>query len=384
MAVQVRPGPAGNRRLISIPVFRIPLAPAGPVCERAPLRSCDPAREAVAESLTVDAGSIRSWTVLARGHPAPRGAPAAARRSTCPSRGGRCSPGSPLGPARAPASDRLDHAHRGRDRRARSAGFPSGRSTPRSTGEPSSTSSSPVRGGRAAVARVALADERPTSCSSCAGRGAAAARARVGGAAERAPHRPRRAPRRSPFDQRRPAASSLGADRRYTGPDCPPEMLDHGGIPQGDYAPVAVAALERRLGRVDARPTAPGTELRPRRARCDLAARAPPGRCACTSSPTRRPPPACARYLRLTGLPGAAARVGLRALEEPRRLRAPGDVEEDLEGYRGHGIPLDAIVLDSPWETQYNTWRFNPHQFPDPRGHDRAAAGRRACGPSSG
>src|SRR4029450_453780 len=25
---------------------------------------------------------------------------------------------------------------------------------------------------------------------------------------------------------------------------------------------------------------------------------------------------------------------------------------------------LDAIVIDSPWETQYNTWRFNPHQFP--------------------
>ncbi|HEY2005927.1 MAG TPA: hypothetical protein VGG87_05725, partial [Solirubrobacteraceae bacterium] len=30
----------------------------------------------------------------------------------------------------------------------------------------------------------------------------------------------------------------LGADRRYTGPDCPPEMLDVGGIPQGDCAPM--------------------------------------------------------------------------------------------------------------------------------------------------
>jgi hypothetical protein len=29
----------------------------------------------------------------------------------------------------------------------------------------------------------------------------------------------------------------LGADRRYTGPDCPGEMLELGGIPQGDYAP---------------------------------------------------------------------------------------------------------------------------------------------------
>ena len=33
-----------------------------------------------------------------------------------------------------------------------------------------------------------------------------------------------------------------------------------------------------------------------------------------------------------------------------------------------HGIPLDAIVLDSPWATQYNTWEFNPHQFPDAAG----------------
>src|SRR5262249_58003546 len=30
----------------------------------------------------------------------------------------------------------------------------------------------------------------------------------------------------------------LGADRRYTGPDCPPEFLENGGIPPGDYAPV--------------------------------------------------------------------------------------------------------------------------------------------------
>ena len=30
----------------------------------------------------------------------------------------------------------------------------------------------------------------------------------------------------------------LGADRRYTGPDCPPDMLEAGGVPMGDYVPV--------------------------------------------------------------------------------------------------------------------------------------------------
>ena len=39
------------------------------------------------------------------------------------------------------------------------------------------------------------------------------------------------------FDQAGRAVQ-LGADRRYTGPDCPAELLAAGGIPQGDYAPV--------------------------------------------------------------------------------------------------------------------------------------------------
>jgi alpha-glucosidase (family GH31 glycosyl hydrolase) len=44
------------------------------------------------------------------------------------------------------------------------------------------------------------------------------------------------------------------------------------------------------------------------------------------------------------------------------------DVLDDYEGFRRHDIPLDAVVIDSPWATQYNTWRFNPHQFPDAHG----------------
>src|SRR5919197_846528 len=36
-------------------------------------------------------------------------------------------------------------------------------------------------------------------------------------------------------------AVQLGADRAYTGPDCPPDLLELGGIPQGDYAPAPFA-----------------------------------------------------------------------------------------------------------------------------------------------
>ena len=40
-------------------------------------------------------------------------------------------------------------------------------------------------------------------------------------------------------------------------------------------------------------------------------------------------------------------------------------VLDDFHGYRNARIPLDAVVIDSPWATQYNSWEFNPHQFPD-------------------
>ena len=40
----------------------------------------------------------------------------------------------------------------------------------------------------------------------------------------------------------------LGADRRYTGPDCPPEMLAEGGIPQGDCAPMPWLLSSRGYG----------------------------------------------------------------------------------------------------------------------------------------
>jgi alpha-glucosidase (family GH31 glycosyl hydrolase) len=44
------------------------------------------------------------------------------------------------------------------------------------------------------------------------------------------------------------------------------------------------------------------------------------------------------------------------------------DVADDYEGMRRHDIPLDAVVIDSPWATQYNTWEFNPYQFPNAAG----------------
>lgn len=36
-----------------------------------------------------------------------------------------------------------------------------------------------------------------------------------------------------------------------------------------------------------------------------------------------------------------------------------------VDGFRDRGIPVGAVVLDSPWETNYNTFEPNPSRYPD-------------------
>src|SRR5204862_2453532 len=71
------------------------------------------------------------------------------------------------------------------------------------------------------------------------------------------------------------------------------------------------------------------------------------------------------RFLALTGLPPVLPEWGYGFWKSRDVYEHQDDVLEDSDGFRAHQIPLDAIVLDSPWETQYNTWVPNPHQFPD-------------------
>ena len=232
----------------------------------------------------------------------------------------------------------------------------------------------PARGARRRerrrAARGDLALGRPTAAAASRSTRRRRAALRVGAElaarARRAPQRARRAPRPR-FDQRgpprrarrrpplhrprlparacsRPAASRRATTRRCRG--CSPRAAGRPGLEtdgagrEFDLGGDAVASRSRAA----AGPAAPAPLLRP------------------------DPRGAAAPLLRLTGLPGAAARVGLRALEEPRRLRAPATTSSTTGGLPRNDLPLDAIVIDSPWETQYNTWEFNPHQFPDAAG----------------
>jgi len=168
------------------------------------------------------------------------------------------------------------------------------------------------------------------------------------------------------FDQRGRRVQ-LGADRRYTGPDCPEEMLDQGGIPQGDYAPVPW--LLSSAGWAAWLETAgPGAEFDLGGDEASISARAAAGpfRLHLFTSPT--PAANLRALLRETGMPALMPEWAYGHWKSRDVYEHQDDVEDDWRGYRESELPLDAIVIDSPWETQYNTWRFNPHQFPNAPG----------------
>lgn len=159
----------------------------------------------------------------------------------------------------------------------------------------------------------------------------------------------------------------LGADRRYTGPDCPPEMLADGGIPQGDCAPLPWLSSSRGYA-VWVRTDANGTRFELAGERTTVSTRAAAGpltaRFHCQPTPAARLRTLC----RETGFPALLPEWGYGFWKSRDVHEHQDDVMDDFHGFRRHGIALDAIVIDSPWATQYNTWEFNPHQFPDARG----------------
>ena len=125
-------------------------------------------------------------------------------------------------------------------------------------------------------------------------------------------------------------------------------MLDVGGIPQGDYAPVPFLLVSRGWAawvetdghgvRFDL-----GDEVvLSTRARRRPAARPPVHR-------TRRPPPGCARSCGSTGFPPVLPEWAYGHWKSRDVYSAPDATPRPTTtGYREHDIPLDAIVLDSP------------------------------------
>ncbi len=159
----------------------------------------------------------------------------------------------------------------------------------------------------------------------------------------------------------------LGADRRYTGPDCPPEMLAAGGIPQGDCAPLPWLQSSRGYGAL-ALSESNGMRFDLSGDRTSVSTRAAAGplvlELLCDPTPAGRLRSLC----RATGFPMLLPEWGYGFWKSRDFHEHADDVIDDLEGFRRCGIALDAIVIDSPWATQYNSWEVNPWQFPDASG----------------
>ncbi len=135
----------------------------------------------------------------------------------------------------------------------------------------------------------------------------------------------------------------LGADRRYTGPDCPADMLDQGGIPQGDYAPVPWTVCSRGWAAwLETVGHGAQFELGDE---VEISARAAAGplrlHLFCASTPAAR----LRAFLRAShSLPALLPEWAYGHWKSRDVYEHQRDVEADFDGYAEHGIPLDAIV----------------------------------------
>jgi alpha-glucosidase (family GH31 glycosyl hydrolase) len=159
----------------------------------------------------------------------------------------------------------------------------------------------------------------------------------------------------------------LGADRRYTGPDCPPDMLAEGGIPQGDCAPTPWLLSSRGYA-VWVRTDGNGTRFELAGERISVSTRSAAGPLRVELLTEVTPAARLRAYCRLTGFPMLLPEWAYGFWKSRDVHEHQDDVLDDWHRFRRHEIPLDAIVIDSPWATQYNTWEFNPYQFPDASG----------------
>jgi alpha-glucosidase (family GH31 glycosyl hydrolase) len=158
-------------------------------------------------------------------------------------------------------------------------------------------------------------------------------------------------------------AVQLGADRRYTGPDCPPDLAELGGIPQGDYAPSPWAQSSRGYA-VWCETWGNGTKFElGEPVRVSVRSRTGPLRLHLLTRPSSAG--RLRQFCGLTGFPALLPEWGYGFWKSRDIYDHQTDAEGDVDGCVAHEVPVDAVVLDSPWETQYNTWEPNPFQFPD-------------------
>ena len=189
-----------------------------------------------------------------------------------------------------------------------------------------------------------------------------------------------RRPRRAPRAARRPRRPAHPARRRprLHRPRLPARHARDRRHAAGRLRARAVVSVLARLRRPRRRPRQRHALSLRRRPHDGLRARQRrPLRLTLLTDPS--PAARLRRHLHATGLPPVLPEWGYGFWKSRDVYGHQTEVEDDFHGCADNAIPLDALVLDSPWETQYNTWIPNPHQFTDFTGMVRdVPRGRRA------
>ena len=71
-------------------------------------------------------------------------------------------------------------------------------------------------------------------------------------------------------------------------------------------------------------------------------------------------------YYHIVGRPKIPPKWAFNTWKSRDVYQGEEEVYEDAEQMRAHKIPCNVIVIDSPWETSFNTFEFNRAQFPRP------------------
>ncbi len=156
----------------------------------------------------------------------------------------------------------------------------------------------------------------------------------------------------------------LGSDRFYTGPE-----LFGFPLPVNDHFPVPFLVSSRGYG-ISVRNSSKGV-------RFDLASRnaavasfgvpagtGPLAYDVYVGDPTR----VLADYTADTGRSRVLPEWAYGVWKGHDRDPSQAEALDQFDQWRDHAMPLDVAMIDSPWETTYNTWEWNPEQFPDAQG----------------
>ncbi len=78
------------------------------------------------------------------------------------------------------------------------------------------------------------------------------------------------------------------------------------------------------------------------------------------------PKKVCQEYMAMTGLPPVYPQWVFAPHQWRNVIGFEDEIYDDMKEMRHHNLPGSVIWIDNPWQTDYNNFKIDPKQFPDP------------------